>query len=345
MSDQPSLGKIHRNKHFNASILLLSLLLALVWLNLTTGATPISSKEIVQFMFGGELSDKGWETILLHYRLPKTITAIIVGSGLSVCGLSLQSYFHNPLAGPFVLGISAVSSLGVAILLAFAGSIGYFAWGSWAVAGASILGAMVALSIILLASFRIGSKAKLLIIGVMLTSFSGALLIYFEQMQDQRALQAFINWSFGNIATQLDQLPFLIIPVIAGLILLLISSKELNLFLLGEEYAKTLGASTIKLKFIIVLCSSIIVGCITAFCGPIGFIGIAIPHLTRMIFRTYNHFILIPAVALCGACLLLACDIVCQLPAKAIPINAVTALIGAPIVVWVLLKYNHEASY
>lgn len=326
----------------------LAIFLALITaflVNLSIGSVSIPFKEIISVFVGNGASKETWQYILIDYRLPKAITAMLAGGGLAISGLLMQTLFRNPLAGPFVLGLSSGASLGVAILIlgasAFGGFFGTILLGQWSLVIASALGSFLVLLAVLAVTFRIKDTMAILIIGLMFGSVTTAVVSVLSYFSNAEKLQQYIFWSFGSLGNQSWQgVLILIICFVVGLALSVFSSKSLNALLLGENYAKSMGLHIKRTTFIIILATSILAGSITAFVGPIAFIGLAVPHLVRQVFKTSNHFILLPAVLLCGSLLMLICDTVAQLPFSefTLPINAITSLIGAPVVIWLLVR-------
>lgn len=330
-------------------IALFIVLICLFVLNLSLGSVHIPFSEIWTIIFQKTASKSSWVTIIWEFRLPKALTAVIVGMALSVSGLQMQTLFRNPLAGPFVLGISSGASLGVAILMLFVSGLSANSFlnsilsqnSLWQTSIASTLGAALVLSLVIVASIRISNNMALLIVGLMFGSATGAIVSILQYFSDAEAIKSYLLWTFGSLSqVTWDKLPFLFILNFIGLSVAWAMHKPLDALLLGERYAQSMGLSLQKTRLGIIFTTSILAGSITAFCGPIGFIGLAVPHLTKILIKTARHQILIPAVALGGGILLLICDIVSQLPtsSKVLPINAVTALIGAPVVIWVILK-------
>jgi len=331
---------------YRAYFVVLILVLIIVFLiNMSLGSVSIPINEVLAALLGGDVSKETWRFIVTDYRLPKALTAIIAGSGLAVSGLLMQTLFRNPLAGPFVLGLSSGASLGVAILILGAGVFGGF-FGSlltsqWSLVIASALGSFLVLLAVLAVTFRIKDTMAILIIGLMFGSVTGAVVAVLSYFSNAEKLQQFIFWSFGSLGNQSwEGVSILTICFGIGLALAFFSSKSLNSLLLGENYAKSMGLRLKRTTVVIILATSILAGGITAFAGPIAFIGLAVPHITRQFFTTSNHFILFPAVLLCGSILLLLCDTVAQLPFSeyTLPINAITSLIGAPVVIWLLVR-------
>ncbi|MFS4417062.1 FecCD family ABC transporter permease [Maribacter sp. 2307ULW6-5] len=324
--------------------LLVALLLA-AFLNMASGSVQIPISATLTSLFGGETDTPSWTYIVRHYRLPKALTAILVGGGLAVSGLLMQTLFRNPLAGPFVLGISSGASLGAALLLMGTSLLSGFATFGWgndvSLAVAASLGSFLVLAIVMMVANRVRDTMALLIIGLMFGSITAAVvsvLAYFSQA-DQ--LQRFIFWSYGAVGSlSWNQVGVLATVVCLGLLAALFTLKNLNAFLLGEHYAKTLGVGLKTSRFMIILSTGLLAGGITAFAGPIAFVGLAVPHLTKQLFKTTEHRLLLPAVFLYGAILMLLCDTVAQWPssAKVLPINAITSIIGAPVVIWLLVR-------
>ena len=325
-------------------IILIILLLLCFVMNISLGSVSIPFKEVFASIFGNS-SNASWQYIIQDYRLPKAFTAILVGSGLGVSGLLMQTLFRNPLAGPFVLGISSGASLGVALLILGSGVFGGIFAGvmvsKWSLVIAASLGSFLVLLAVLLVSSKVRDTMAILIIGLMFGSITGAIVSILSYFSSAEELQQYIYWGFGSLGNlSWNELFVFFIIYITGSLLAVLSIKALNTFLLGENYAKSLGLNVKKSRFIIIIATSLLAGTITAFAGPIAFIGLAIPHITRQIFNTSNHKILLPAVFLSGAIIMLICDSISQLPLSdyTLPINAITSLIGAPVVVWLLVR-------
>nr|WP_028892943.1 iron ABC transporter permease [Tenacibaculum sp. 47A_GOM-205m] len=326
-------------------ILLFVILLVLFITNISLGSVSIPLKEIFNLLSGGVTLKSSWETIIISYRLPKAITAILVGSGLSISGLLMQTLFRNPLAGPFVLGISSGASLGVALLILGSSVFGGFflvaIYSNWALAIAASAGSFLVLSAVIIAANRVRNTMSILIIGLMFGSLTSAVISVLAFFSEAEQIQQYLFWSFGSLGnltwTELSVFGIIYLVGILGTFSII---KPLNSFLLGENYAKSLGINIKKSRNIILLITSILTGVITAFSGPIAFVGLAVPHIAKMIFSTSNHKILLPAVALIGAIILLICDSIAQLPTSefTLPINAITSLFGAPVVIWLLIR-------
>ena len=320
-------------------LLLVAVLLAFV-LDIWLGSVKIPVKEVLNILLGGGTENEAWEKIILLFRLPKAATAVMAGGALAVSGLMMQSFFRNPLAGPFVLGISSGASLGVAILV-MAGFSGAFLINSFGIVIAASVGAGLAFSFVLLASIRVKDSATLLIIGLMVGSIAGAAVGTLQYFSSAKQLQAFTIWTFGSLSNVSSKdLPLFFTFTGIGLIVSFVLFKPMNAILMGEQYARSLGVNINRLRNGILLSTGLLAGVVTAYCGPIAFVGIAVPHLTRAIFPMSDHKKLIPSVFLMGSLVLLVCDIIAQLPGSeyALPINVVTSILGAPVVIWVILK-------
>lgn len=316
-----------------------------ILVNISLGSVQIPFKSVLQILTGSDTVRESWEYIILQYRLPKTIIAILVGSGLSICGLLMQTLFRNPLAGPFVLGISSGASLGVAILVfgitLFTGNLSNIAFSNIGLALAASLGSFIVLSAVMLVAKKVRNTMSILIIGLMFGSFTAAIISVLAYFSSADQLQQYVFWTFGSLGN-LGWNEILIISVVYFICVALIFSiiKPLNSLLLGENYAASLGVNLNKTRNLTLIITGLLTGAITAFAGPIAFIGLAVPHLTKLIIKTSNHKILIPAVVIIGAIVMLISDTIAQLPMSAytLPINAVTSLFGAPIIIWLLVR-------
>ena len=326
---------------------LLSVVLALFLLSLMLGSVTIPPGEVLRALTGHATSEDAWGRIVLLIRLPRALTALLAGAALGVSGLLMQTLFRNPLAGPYVLGISSGASLGVALVLLSAGSLGGMLLvtagltGSLALAGAAMAGAALVLMLVLLVARAVGSNMTLLVLGVMLGFLTSALvsmLLYFSVPEQ---IQAFINWSFGSFGTvSWRELRVMAPLLLAGLGMALLQAKPLDALLPGEQVALGLGLNVRRARLQIMLATAVLAGAVTAFCGPVGFLGIAVPHLCRSLLGTSSHRALLPACVLCGAALALVAAIIAELPGSnlVLPLNAVMALLGAPVVIHVLLR-------
>lgn len=310
--------------------MLAALTLFLFLLDLAVGAVAVPLGDVWAALTGGDCP-RATAKIILNIRLIKAVVALLAGAALSVSGLQMQTLFRNPLAGPYVLGISSGASLGVAfvVLAGFGSSIG--------IAGAAWLGAALVLVVIAAVGHRIKDIMVILILGMMFSSGVGAIVQILQYLSKEESLKAFVIWTMGSLGdVTFDQLAVLVPSIIAGLLLAVVTIKPLNLLLFGEEYAVTMGLNIRRSRGLLFLSTTLLAGTVTAFCGPIGFIGLAMPHVTRMLFRNSDHRVLVPGTVLSGAAVLLLCDLVSKM--FTLPINAITALLGIPIVVWVVLR-------
>ena len=309
---------------------LAALTLFLFLLDLAVGAVAVPLGDVWAALTGGDCP-RATAKIILNIQLIKAVVALLAGAALSVSGLQMQTLFRNPLAGPYVLGISSGASLGVAlVVLAGVGS-------SIGIAGAAWLGAAIVLVVIAAVGHRIKDIMVILILGMMFSSGIGAVVQILQYVANDESLKMFVIWTMGSLGdVTFNQLAVLIPSIIAGLLLAVITIKPLNLLLFGEEYAVTMGLNVRRSRGLLFLSTTLLAGTVTAFCGPIGFIGLAMPHVTRMLFRNSDHRVLVPGTVLSGASVLLLCDLVSKL--FTLPINAITALLGIPIVVWVVLR-------
>ena len=309
---------------------LAALTLFLFLLDLAVGAVAVPLGGVWAALTGGDCP-RATAKIILNIRLIKAVVALLAGAALSVSGLQMQTLFRNPLAGPYVLGISSGASLGVAlVVLAGVGS-------SIGIAGAAWLGAAIVLVVIAAVGHRIKDIMVILILGMMFSSGIGAVVQILQYVANDESLKMFVVWTMGSLGdVTFNQLAVLIPSIATGLLLAVVTIKPLNLLLFGEEYAVTMGLNVRRSRGLLFLSTTLLAGTVTAFCGPIGFIGLAMPHVTRMLFRNSDHRVLVPGTVLSGASVLLLCDLVSKL--FTLPINAITALLGIPIVVWVVLR-------
>lgn len=335
------------------TILLVCLVIAML-ADLLTGSVRIPLREIFAALAGGETSQAGWHDIVWRLRVPKVLTAACAGAALATSGLLMQTLFRNPLAGPFILGISSGASLGVALVVLSLGAgtssllAGLGIGGDLALVVAASLGSAVALSGVLFAARRV-SVLTLLILGMLFGYAASALVTILMHFSLAEEIQAYVRWTFGSFGgVSLEQMRLLLPPLVLGLGLAWATAKPLNALLLGEATARSLGVAVKPARTLILLATALLAGSVTAFCGPVGFIGVAVPHLARALFVTSDHRLLIPATALLGAICGLVADTVAQLPGSqlALPLNAVTALLGAPIIAFVVLRRRTmEASF
>ena len=336
----------HNKINISILIVIIFLGILLFFLNLFVGSVTIPFADLFKVFFGEE-TNSTISTIVFEYRLPQAVTALLAGAALSVAGLLMQTLFRNPLADPSMLGISSGAGLGVAITILFAGILGGNAlssFGLWSNIGVSIaafLGATLVLMLILAFSSRVRNMTTLIIIGLMVSYLAGSLTDIMKFFSMKEDIHAFVIWGMGSFsAVGKTKLAFFSISIILGLFASLFMSKNLNIMLLGDLYAENLGLNVKRNNLFVILVSGYLTAIVTAYCGPIAFLGLAIPHLTRFIFKTSDHRILVPAVMLIGMIVSLLCNLVARMPGFEgnLPINAVTAFIGAPIVIWVILR-------
>jgi iron complex transport system permease protein len=322
-------------------------LIAIFVISLMLGSVNIPLDEIVRVLLGGEASREAWQNIILKFRLPKALTAVFAGAALGVGGLLMQTFFRNPLADPFVLGISSGASLGVAIVVLIAGGAGgallagFGAIGDLGLTLAAAIGAGTVMLLVLLAARWLRNPLTILILGLMSGYLTGAIVSLLMFFSVRERLQAYINWTFGSFGgVTIAQLPILVGVILIGLIMAIGLAKALNALLLGETYARSLGVNIRRLRFGVILATALLAGGVTAFCGPIGFLGIAVPHLGRAWFQTSDHRILIPASILIGGIVALIAALIAEVPGSSaiLPLNAITALFGAPVVISVILR-------
>ncbi len=323
---------------FTALALLIVVLFAL---DLAVGSVSIPLREVWASLTGGEVA-ASTAKIVRSIRLVKAVVALLAGAALAVSGLQMQTLFRNPLAGPYVLGISSGASFGVALLLLGApllGLGGSSLIASFGMAGAAWVGAAVILTMVAVLSRRIKDIMVILILGMMCSSGIDAVVQILQYLSSEGALKSFVIWTMGSLGdVTTPQLALLAVAVVIGLVLAVAVIKPLNLLLLGEQYARTMGLNIRRTRRMVFLSTTLLAGTVTAFCGPVGFIGLAVPHLARMLFGEADHRILIPASALTGSAVLLVCDLISKL--FTLPINTVTALMGIPIVVWVVWRHK-----
>lgn len=335
---------MYKNRYilfFSLSILLLFLAV----LNISLGSIKIPFNEVLNCLLGNETSKTSWEYIIINFRLPKTITAVLVGVALSISGLLMQTLFRNPLAGPYVLGLSSGASLGVAIVLLGAGivpaALSQVFISSYGLVLAAGIGSALVLFAVLFVSQRLKDTMSILIVGLMFGSLTSAIVSVLSYFTTAEQLQKYTFWQMGSLGNLSWNDVFLLSCITCiGMIMSFMVIKPLDALLLGERYANSLGINFKKTRYIILIATSLLAGSVTAFVGPIAFIGLAVPHIAKLIFQTSNHLVLFWSTAIIGAITLLICDIVAQLPGHdvTLPINAITSLIGAPIVIWLLVR-------
>lgn len=334
----------YKNKLILTSLLLIPILF---YIDMALGSIHIPFFKITSILLGNE-ENIIWQNIIFKSRLPRALTAIFCGAGLSLAGLQMQTLFRNPLAGPSILGITAGSSLGVAVLMLGTGTgLGFFSLsslhflGAWTLVIFAFLGAFFIMSLLILISFRTSRQVSLLIIGMMFSNLSIAIISIWQYFSKPEQIQDYLLWTFGSLSGVINEKLWVLgICVSVGILLSFFLIKPLNILLLGENYAKTLGISIYKVRLQIILVTSLLTASITAFCGPIAFIGIAIPHFAKILLKTTKHQYLFGASLVLGISLMLICDIIAKLPQSntTLPINIITSLIGSPIIIWIALK-------
>jgi len=335
-------GNMKAKNYFLLFLVLILLIFMLSVLDLVLGSVKIPLKESLKIITG-HASQEGWSYIILQMRLPRLVTAIMTGAGLAVAGLMMQTLFRNPLAGPYVLGISSGAGLGVAIYvmaLDIIGLTGIYRMYDLGQAFAAIVGASLVFILILLVASHLRDSVSLLIVGIMFGSLAGAVVNILQYFSKPDLVQKFVIWTMGSLSSAgWSQIGVMTSFVVPGILISVLMIKPMNALLLGELNAEATGVRTNVVKYLIITSASLIAGALTAFNGPVAFIGLIVPHISRMLFNTTNHRILLPATMLTGIALLLVCDIISQVPGRTIvlPINAITAMIGAPVILWIVL--------
>jgi len=319
-------------------------------LDLLVGSYYIPISEILKAIFRSDSANHQVVLIINQFRIPKAVTAILSGAALSVAGLQMQTVFRNPLAGPYILGVSSGASLGVALLvLGTGGLLGgslISVAGSWGIVAAAWLGSGLILLLIVIISARIKDIMTILILGLLISSAISSVVNILQYFSNESMLKSFVVWTMGSLGSVTNvQLAVLFPSVLTGILMAFLSSKFLDAFLLGENYARSMGMNIVFARMVVFLSTAILAGSITAFCGPIGFIGIAVPHIARMTLRTAKHSLLVPGTILIGALMMLVSDILSQLPGSeaTLPVNSVTALLGIPIVIWIIIRNKNTA--
>ncbi len=339
---------MHKGLVYCLSISLLIVILLCV--SLLVGAVDIPADKVVDIVMGKESGKASWDYIVLQSRLPQALTAMLCGSSLAISGLMLQTAFRNPLAGPSVFGINSGASLGVALVMLYLGgsiTAGSFSLtGFFAVLAAAFVGAMVVMIVIFLFSTVVKDNVMLLIIGIMIGYIASSAISLLNFFATEEGVQSYMVWGLGNFGgVSMKQMPAFAIVSVIGLACSLLFIKPLNALLLGEKYARNLGVNTQRLRNNLLLVTGLLTAISTAFCGPVGFIGLAVPHVARMILNTDNHKSLMPATILTGAAVAMICNIITVLPGNAgiIPLNAVTPLMGAPVIIYVILSQKNKS--
>ncbi len=334
------------NKGTTYCILLAVLIALLFVLNILVGSVSIPADDVVRILLGDNENIKpSWQFIIIQSRLPQALTAMLAGSALAVSGLMLQTAFRNPLAGPSVFGINSGAGLGVALVMLWLG--GSFSAGSVSVTGfvavlaAAFMGAMAVMLLIFLFSTMVRNSVMLLIIGIMIGYISNSAVSLLNFFATDEGVRSYMVWgmgSFGGVSTKM--LPWFSLVTVAALVATLLLIKPLNALMLGDRYAENLGVNIIRVRNWLLVITGLLTAIVTAFCGPVAFIGLAVPHIARLLFHTDNHRLLMPATMLTGAVVALLCNVLCFLPGTlgVIPLNAVTPLIGAPVIIYVILR-------
>ncbi len=331
--------------------LFMVILVASFLLNLLLGTVHIPFDSICDILMGNPTDNIVWSNIILKSRLPQALTATMAGAALSVSGLLMQTVFRNPLADPSVLGVSAGASLGVAFVVLLSGTLGHIALSSLGYLGeltmslAAIMGAMMVLMLIVFISAKVRGNVTLLIMGVMIGYVANAVIGVLKFFSVEEDIRAYVIWGLGSFArVSGDQVWIFLCLMMILLPFCFLLIKPLNLLLLGNAYARNLGLNIRRTRFFVILCAGVLVAVVTAYCGPIMFLGLAVPHLCRGIFCSSDHRVLLPATILVGAVLALLCSLIARLPGLegALPVNSVTALIGAPVVTWILFRRRRE---
>ncbi len=329
-------------------LLLVVTILLLLVINLVYGSVHIPFRQVAAILAGQPCERESWRFIVMESRLPQAITALLAGGALAVCGLLLQTAFRNPLADPSIFGINSGAGLGVAlVVLASGGTITAGAWsvsGFMAVMAGAFAGAMGVMALIWLFSTRVRSNILLLIIGIMVGYVASSAITVLNFFATQEGVKSYMVWGMGNFGgVSLEQLPLFSVLVTSGLACAMLLIKPLNVLLLGERYAENLGVNIVRTRNVLLVVTGVLTSVVTTFCGPVSFIGLAVPHVARLLLRTDNHLTLLPFTLLCGAAMGLLCNALCVLPGDmgVIPLSAVTPIIGAPVIVYVILKGKH----
>ncbi|MDR3227310.1 MAG: iron ABC transporter permease [Prevotellaceae bacterium] len=318
--------------------------ISLFMLDIILGSVSISVKEVFNVFFSPDKVEPQIYNIIINFRLPRACVALLVGVALSVSGLQMQTVFRNPLADPYILGVSSGASLGVALFLLGSSIFSMILpvlVSNFCIASAAFVGSALTLFLVLIVSIRIRDIMTVLIFGIMFSGAATAIVGLLQYLSSESALKTFVVWTLGNLGSAtFDEIKVMFVITLAGLAIVIFSIKKLNVLLLGDIYAQTIGVNLKLTRIIIFISTSLLTGQVVAFCGPIGFIGIAVPHIARMFFRRADHRILVPACILLGANIMLLCDIISQLPGYSIviPVNIVVAFIGIPVIIKIILS-------
>ena len=333
-------------------LFLLGLIILLFFVNMIYGSVRIPTNEVINILLGKEVDRTAWMNIVLYSRVPQAFTALFAGAALAVSGLMLQTLFRNPLAGPSILGISNGAAFGVAIVMMyFKGALDQYAWwapgGSMSVIIAAFIGSLTVLLLIIYFSTKVKSNVLILIIGMMIGYLASSGISILNSVADTESVHSFVVWGLGSFSgVSAKQLPFFSLTITFGLFLSILLIKPLHVLLLGERYAVNLGINIRRTRILIMLCTGLLTAIVTAFCGPISFIGMAVPHIARLILGTSNQKILLPATLLFGSAIALLCNIMTVLPFgnELLPLNAITPFMGAPIIIYVIIN-RKNAQY
>jgi len=329
-------------------VILTSITILLFLANIFFGAIHIPADEVAGILTGQVESDSAWRFIVLNSRLPQAATALLAGAGLGITGLMLQTVFRNPLAGPSILGISSGASLGVAFVMLFFGgalSIGTMTFGGYvATVIAALAGSLGIMTLLIMISSVVKNNLMLLIAGIMIGYLTSSVVTLLSSIATSQGLQGYVYWGMGSFSdVPVPQLPWFATLILGGIVMSLLLAKPLNILLLGDNYARNLGVRITRVRNLLLLSTGVLTAVITAYCGPISFIGMAIPHVARFYFRTDNHWILMPATLLLGGIMALSCNVISTIPENTvIPINALTAVIGVPVILAVIFRRRRE---
>lgn len=324
-------------------VILASILLILFALNVSLGSVQIPVSEIIKILSGGTATKPVWAEIVWDFRMTKALTCILAGGALALGGLQMQTLFRNPLAGPDVLGLTSGASLAVSLIfMSNAAGVSLSTVQSpWTVAAAASVGSFLVFVVMLAVSHRLQDNVSLLIVGLMVGAATSSIVSVLQYISKADEMQVYLIWTFGSLSSlSWTKILVLFVVLIAGIAFAVINIKSLNVWALGNNYVKSMGIELERSRLFAIISAALLTGGVTAFCGPIAFVGLAVPHLVKLLIKSHDHKILIPAVIVGGASLLLFCDILAQLPGatQVLPINAITALIGAPVVIWVIMK-------
>lgn len=335
----------HHRSNLCTLLLLVAGIVILFFLNLFIGSVNISFSDIWNVLFHNGGVSPSIRTIVIDYRLPQALTALVAGGALAAAGLLMQTLFRNPLADPSILGISSGAGLGVAVIVLLSGSaVSLRLWSTVGISLSAMTGAMAVLMLMLAFGSRFRNKVSLILIGLMISYFAGSITDILKFMSHKEEVHSFVIWGLGSFANVgLDKLGFMVGALLIGIIPCFFITKSLNLMLLGDRYAENLGLNIRRSNTIVILLSGYLTAIVTAFCGPIAFLGLAVPHIARLTMKTSDHRKLVPATLLTGMNLALLCNLIARLPVfdGGLPINAITAIVGAPVVIWIIISQQN----